>query len=368
MRSKLKVYHGTLLAKGPVFVGSGRKLPKKEYVLINGRTGIGVIDPIKAYRFFRTKGLLHKYEEFMMRDDIREDLQQFLYNNRIRINELNSCFAYTLDAGDALKENGRRTEIGEIIKDPYGLPYIPGSSLKGMFRTILLSDDVMREQAKYARRRSEMKSGAGNYRGRTGYLSKEMASLEAQAFRTLDRPESKPSDAVNDVLSGLIVSDSKPLAMKDCVVCKKIDVHTDGTAKPLPIARECLRPGSRIEFDVTVDTSVLDLDADRIMKAVKNFNLRYRSAYERKFAVRSQLTDNTVFLGGGSGFVSKTVVYPLLGYQDGLSASTKILSNITPPKHKHRTDSRKGVSPHVLKCTKYNGRLLEMGACELTFS
>lgn len=367
MRSKLKVYHGTLLVKGPVFVGNGRTLPKKEYVLVNGRTGIGVIDPIKAYRFFRTKGLLREYEEFMM-EDTWGDLQQFLYNNHIKTSEINSCFIYTLDAGDALKENGRKTEIGEFVKDPYGLPYVPGSSLKGMFRTILLSDEVMREQAKYARRRSEVKAGAGNYRERAKYLMRETQSLEAQVFRTLDRPETNLSDAVNDVLSGLIVSDSMPLTMKDCTVCKKIDVHTDGTAKPLPIARECLRPGGRIEFDMTVDTSVLDLDADRIMKAVKNFNLRYRAAFERKFAVRSQLTDNTVFLGGGSGFVSKTVLYPLLGYQDGLTAASKILSNITPSKHKHYTDSRKGVSPHVLKCTKYNGRLLEMGACELSFS
>lgn len=367
MRSKLKVYHGTLLVRGPVFVGNGRKLPKKEYVLINGRTGIGVIDPIKAYRFFRTKGLLREYENFMMRDTWG-DLQQFLYDNRVRINDITSCFAYTLDAGDALKENGRKTEIWEIVRDPYGLPYIPGSSLKGMLRTILLSDEVMRKQDKYARRRREVKSGAENYRGRTKYLSGEVHALEAQVFRTLDRPVKNPADAVNDVLSGLVISDSRPLTMKDCVVCQKVDVHADGTAKPLPIARECLRPGSRIEFDITVDTSVLDLDADRIMKAVKNFDLRYRSSFERKFAVRSQTTDNTVFLGGGSGFVSKTVLYPLLGDQDGLYTTSKILSRITPPKHKHYTDSRQGVSPHVLKCTKYDGRLLEMGACELSLS
>lgn len=367
MTGELKVYHGTLLAKGPVFVGNGRKLPKKEYVLINNKTGIGVIDPVKAYRFFRSKGLLHEYEKFMMQNT-RGDLQQFLYDNRLRTNDIHSCFAYTLDSGDALKENGRRTEISEIIRDPYGLPYIPGSSLKGMLRTILLSDEVMRQPERYARRRSEIKSGAEYYEGRTKYLKREVHALETQAFHTLNRLDTEPSNAVNDVLSGLIVSDSAPLTMKDCIVCQKIDVHTDGTAKPLPIARECLRPGSRIEFDLTVDTSVLDLDADRIMRAVKNFNLRYRAAFERKFAFRSQLTDNTVFLGGGSGFVSKTVLYPLLGYSDGLSATSKILSNITPPKHKHYTDSRKGVSPHVLKCTRYNGRLLEMGACGLSFS
>lgn len=37
------------------------------------------------------------------------------------------------------------------VTDPYGNPYIPGSSLKGMLRTILLSKDIDQDQIKYKR-------------------------------------------------------------------------------------------------------------------------------------------------------------------------------------------------------------------------
>lgn len=31
------------------------------------------------------------------------------------------------------------------------------------------------------------------------------------------------------------------------------------------------------------------------------------------------------------------------------------------PRHKHRNDKALGVSPHILRCTRYRGTLLQMG-------
>ena len=60
--------------------------------------------------------------------------------------------------------------------------------------------------------------------------------------------------------------------------------------------------------------------------------------------------DETVFLGGGSGFVSKTVIYSLLGEREGVQAVQDIFDKTYVPKeHKHYKDCRLGVSPHVLK-------------------
>lgn len=367
MNTKLKVYRGNLLVKGPVFIGSGRSLNKKEYVLLNGGSGIGVVDQKKAYNFFMKKGLLGRYEDFMMRYG-NSSLSSFLNSNHLKLQDIRSCFAYELDAGDELRSGGRETQIWECVKDPYGYPYVPGSSLKGMLRTILLADKIMRDPVKYSRDRNQIQRGAKQRNKRSHLLSDEMGELESRAFPTLNRPDTGRDDAVNDALSGLIISDSRPLSMKDCVVCKKIDVHVPRVERPLPIARECLRPGTRIEFDITIDTSVLDLNADNIMNAVKRFNSRYKEAFESKFNLQSQITDRTVFLGGGSGFVSKTILYPLLGSDDGLYTTADVLQAVSKRGSRHYEDPKKGVSPRVLKCTHYQGRLLEMGACDLSFT
>ena len=44
------------------------------------------------------------------------------------------------------------------VTDPYGNPYVPGSSLKGMLRTILLSKDIAQDQIKYKRDQSQIRS------------------------------------------------------------------------------------------------------------------------------------------------------------------------------------------------------------------
>ena len=78
-----------------------------------------------------------------------------------------------------------------------------------------------------------------------------------------------------------------------------------------------------------------------------------------------QMFDETVFLGGGSGFVSKTVIYSLLGEREGVQAVKDIFDKTYVPKeHKHYKDCRLGVSPHVLKCTKYCGKTYMMGQCK----
>ena len=42
-----------------------------------------------------------------------------------------------------------RMQIMNFMRDPYGNPYIPGSSIKGMLRTILLAADIMKNPLYY---------------------------------------------------------------------------------------------------------------------------------------------------------------------------------------------------------------------------
>ena len=48
--------------------------------------------------------------------------------------------AVTVNGEKILK--GETIEVLSFVKDSYNLPYVPGSSLKGMLRTILLENDI----------------------------------------------------------------------------------------------------------------------------------------------------------------------------------------------------------------------------------
>ena len=54
------------------------------------------------------------------------------------------------------------------------------------------------------------------------------------------------------------------------------------------------------------------------------------------------------YLGGGSGFVSKTVVYPLLGV-GGVKTVSRVIDATLPPKirqqHKHVKDVQEAIPP-----------------------
>ena len=55
-----------------------------------------------------------------------------------------------MDCGDAIDIKHSPSDIQQHIKDPYGNPYIPGSSIKGMIRTIMLAYDIINNPEKYS--------------------------------------------------------------------------------------------------------------------------------------------------------------------------------------------------------------------------
>ena len=139
MEQKLKTYQIHLKVNGPVFVGDGNEIQKKEYMFLNRNT-IGVIDGAKFYMLAKKLHLQNDFERFMI-DDTREDLKHWCLRNHVSQNDLKNCMKYVENVGDRSEEKGK-LQVMTCITDPYGNPYIPGSSLKGMLRTILLSRDI----------------------------------------------------------------------------------------------------------------------------------------------------------------------------------------------------------------------------------
>lgn len=365
MNNYLKEYHVELTTLGPVHVGNGKQINKKEYIDAD-KGKVGICDINKLYQFLKSKHIAGEFEKYVLYN-YRDDLTKWLRNNGIEYSDVAQCMRYVLECGDAIIDRETKLQVMECIKDSYGNPYIPGSTLKGMFRTIILASDIINNPLKYSTEKSNLQRNIDINKKRQIYLRKQMKAIEDTAFKTLKRNERDPLAAVNDYMQGFIVSDSRPLNTNDLILCQKVEIHTDGNEKRLNLLRECIKPATKICFTISVDSSLCNIDDQKIRNAVNTFAKICNENFLKGFNIKENMIDgNCVYVGGGTGFVSKTIIYPLLGKQIGLNSTIKIFEKTDVPKqHMHYKDKQYGVSPHILKCTKYNGRLYQMGLCRV---
>lgn len=381
MKDFLKRYQISLKVLTPVHIGSGEEISKKEYVFYRKTEKVLIPNQVKLFADLQRRRLGNEFQKFMMYG--KEPLLNWLRSVGYQNEDIRKLCSYELDCAEALDQLNRPQGIRCFVKDPYGMPYIPGSSLKGALRRVLLAEDLLRNSEKYRSVRQEAQRREPFVNGRPdfGYLKKEGASADVTCFRTLGNDEKRQSNAINDVLQGLRISDSKPIDKRKLTLCQKVDVSVERKKKPINTLRESLKPGTEVVFDMVIDSSVLKLDAHDIEKALQDVSTFYADVFVKYFEKIPQ-RKNEIYLGGGSGYGTKTIAYELLDDRNRV----KVVSNLMHMKfdnykhckdmkksgckhcHKHCQDVKKGVSPHMLKCTKYGGNVREMGRCQIEIS
>lgn len=366
MQEYLKHYQMRITAMSPIYVGDGNLIGKKEYIRKTPGQPIIIPDLLKMFADLQKMKKEQAFERFML-EDMRGDLGRWLAEQRITDKQIESWAKYSLYSRDAFikPQNGRAATpkgIQTFIKDAYGMPYVPGSCLKGMIRTALLVKKVKDHPEAFSRQKQDIAASEGSRGSRNTFLKRETDNLETAVFHTLNRNEKRKSDAVNSVMAGMIVSDSQPISMKQLTLSQKIDYNLEGRETPLPILRETLIPGTEIDFEITIDSSICPYQIEDILNALEEFQKESYKYFYSRFHRGSQ-EKGTVWLGGGVGFLSKTVLYPLFGEQ-AVGIADSVFQNTLGKKyyeHKHMQDRRKRLAPHVCKCTRYRGQLYDMG-------
>lgn len=368
MNSYLKTYDITLETLAPLFIGSGADIKKKEYVYLKQENKVFIPNLPKMYQGLRKLGKGREYENYLLNDG--RALAAWFSEQQIGYKQYAQWMDYELASGDVDfegndKKGNRTKEIQLCIKDAYGCPYVPGSSLKGALRTVLIGDHLMEKE--YPDMRNKVRNFKETSRNRLlGWENKE---LETEVLHTLNRKKRK-DDAVNDVLSGLRISDSKPLQVTDLTLCQKIDVSIKGNENKINTLRECIKPGTKIQFSITIDSQIFPYSVEDILKSVRSFYHQYE-IFKNKFpiAIEFDSAEDVIYLGGGCGYATKTVTYPLLGQEDGVKTVSRIIDQTLSPvsrrQHKHVQDVGLKVSPHTLKCTRFEGKIYEFGLCRL---
>ena len=373
MNNYLKRYRVTLNTLLPVHIGSGEVIGKKEFIFDKKNSNIYYPDTHGMIGALKRKGLLEEYERFLLGGF--GDLYTFLTSNAIPYGEWSGAPISVRGIVDY-----KFNVINTFVKDPYGLPYIPGSSIKGAIRNIILVHEAWRRRESGAPVDTRLNPTGSRYD-----MNREAARIEAELLNVLHRNKGNKFEAVNDIMAAFRFGDSDPVGREELTICRKIDgpaVALNRAPNRLSTYRECIKPGVKITLSLTVDTELLSnlsfsnvfeqkkfkmMDGTEktmpvILAKIFNFNRIYTKDFQKYFSEIDYLEPDVLYLGGGTGFMTKTMLLGLLDNRKRLDFTSRYLSNRFR-KHKHDEDKNIGVSPHTIKLTEYNGRLSEMGKC-----
>lgn len=350
----LQVFDLVLTTQTPLFIGDGKTILKKSYLYDKRTNQVSIFDEEKFFSLLLEKDLVDSFESFMLGSF--DNLFTFLTQDcHLTESDWKSAVRYTFDAGAALDAHHTLSDIHAFIRDAAGCVYVPGSSVKGALRTILLHQMICEEGVEHTQLEPDR-------RIRCGVIP------EGKYLHTLKLKQNRQDDMVNSILRGIQVSDSMPISDEYMVLADKWDSQTNGSLKKVPVCRESIRPGTPIYLKLTLDQSILQrrITQQSLMQAIDDFNRYYQETYLRQFSEPKDTADipfqSCLFLGGGSGFFAKSLVYPYLGKKRGLKKTAEIMqSNFKF--HHHDRDEALGISPHTLKYTKYQGKYYLMGLC-----
>lgn len=266
-----KQYTLTLLTIAPVSVGNGKTYTSKEYILEDGYYYFP--EMYKLYNVLRQKypTKLDEFEKFLCEPKTarKTRLIEFLQNQGITDRDFGG-YKIKATGYETDRKNGILNEIKQFAKDPYGDPYIPGSSLKGALRTILENE----------------------------YFKTTNISWGARAGKEFD-----------DIFHNIRVVDSQVIDTDNLTLVQKWDYsYQKQQLKKLMIHREALKPMTEVKFEIdAVGAEAIEL-VEKLGQYSNQHQKRYQEKYlnlipQKKYVQKNLKT--ALYLGAGSGFWSK---------------------------------------------------------------
>lgn len=254
---KLSRYRCTLTPLSPLHIGTKDPNPACRYVLPDGR-GFGLC--------LRESFVVSKLKDAQI--SIKDYMEKPFPPGGLPRGEaeLEKVKDYDIEFTKAAKELNK--EARPFIRDGFGRPYIPGSSLKGVLRTglvfsSLLNDDEKRKELAQDRNikdvitmmRRSSKDNIGAIRKRNTARERTIEGL----FRSGSDPRPDPK---NDILKCLKIADSlpspKPLVMAATNIFTSRRGELEILSRNTPAAFcEVAEPGTPFEFEMTIDEELL---------------------------------------------------------------------------------------------------------------
>ncbi len=345
-------YKYELTALSPVFIGDGNEITRITYVVDDREKKIHVIDSGKFIETLKKNNKLDQYMSAMNAKN-NNSIESFISHEAFRYAKPSK--SYSIDYINSDFNEKYKNNIKTFIKDIYGNPYIPGSSIKGAIVSSIADLHVYNKDKNLSQ---EMINEVPDR-----YNRKKIKLKEQQFNNKAYLNESKFK-----YLNNLSISDSEPIEKSLLTLVKKIDFNilaNKNSTQKMPLYRESLKSDTKIRFSITVNEKI---PIEEIEEAIKlRFNLIYgdngiiTGAYPdaKKFIPdRVDFNKINLVLGGGTGFHTKTNLMAICGgHKAGNEKAKEILNAIFG---NHNLNSV--ISPRCLKID-YKNKFL--GICEL---
>lgn len=394
----------------PVNISDGIVLGAKDYLYDSRRQKVFFLNLHQWHMFIYKHMLLEKYESYLANFRDKQSLLEWLRMQGYDIDDVRTVITSEAQATVNLMDNEKKKTLNDInrhIQQPDGSLYVPGSSIKGVFRTAILYSllqkrqdikskywcyikqqvDIIKTLLEEERKPRELQIMPYSVIKKkkdqaTKEIDKLIASLESELLHTLRLKDDKErnisnKNAVCSAMRGLQVSDTYASRNVQTAILQKVDGGFDkfGKASPkkLPIFRECMLPEAELFFDVKIEKAVMSTiginTVNDLLNATHSFFAAVtdllQQAFEKEYQEAFQgVAAGNMFLGGNTGFLSKTLLAMLAPDKDTAKNTIKVLLDKSFKNHKHLLRD-KIIAPRTLKCTNYNGKLMLMGVAEV---
>ena len=287
MKTEYRTFQFSLLAMAPIHIGNGEKYTSREFIYENGYFYFP--DMGKFYNRMVEKGYDQKFERFLQEtkpSPRNNRLISFLEDNRISDRNFGGyrIIETKLETNNNYLRGGALNQVSKFIRDPFGNPYIPGSSLKGAIRTILMNTNPDWNNKNVLQGKKENKS--------------------------LIPWGAKKGQNYDDLFNAIRVSDSKPFSNASLILVQKWDHKVKPPIpKPLPIYREAIAPSTKIGFTITTTTKEAGVLIEELGKRAQAFYKEYKNFFLSDFP-ENKIQPNLqypIYLGAGSGAWTKTL-------------------------------------------------------------
>ena len=287
MKTEYRTFQFSLLAMAPIHIGNGEKYTSREFIYENGYFYFP--DMGKFYNRMVEKGYDQKFERFLQETKPRprnNRLISFLEDNRISDRNFGGyrIIETKLETNNNYLRGGALNQVSKFIRDSFGNPYIPGSSLKGAIRTILMNTNP-------------------------DWNNKNVVQDEKENKSLIPWGAKKGQD-YDDLFNAIRVSDSKPFSNDRLILVQKWDHKAKPPrAKSIPLYREAIVPSTKINFTITTTTKEAGILMEELGQRAQAFYKEYKNFFLSDFP-ENKIQPNLqypIYLGAGSGAWTKTI-------------------------------------------------------------
>jgi CRISPR-associated RAMP protein, csm5 family len=379
----------SLTIVSPTNIGGPEKLTTKDYMYNYDAGEVYLLNNYEWFRFLARHNKLSEFEIYMQNEMVRPN-GRTMYDwakNTIGASQLTKDVlgpAIGSIMKSSIYNEGRKNSLNDItpqIRGANGEVYIPGSSIKGVIDSAIISHMLRNNKAFRSNVQRELRKVLDVYKRKNARsLFKDIFKMVNQAIikhiHVLTNNEGKPLKGIlASAFRGISVSDAMPVSAIQTEVLKKEDscVDEDGTHE-ISVHRECILPNQKFFFTLTLDTAITkEIGITSVNQVLEILQEDFDATHEllsSKFkkvspSIFKALEPANAYIGSNTGFVQKTII--MAAFTDNEETGIDIIRAILDvnfQKAKHASKDH-FMAPRAIKLVKWNGHYYEMGGIHI---